>query len=387
MNWLEEGSKYLMPNYARYPILFEKGEGVYLYDEKGNIYLDMLAGIAVNVLGYSHPAITKAICQQAKKLIHTSNLFYIKPQIELAKILVENTIKGKVFFCNSGAEANETAIKLARRYFFTKGENRYEIITFKGGFHGRTLGALSATFTPEYQEGFKPLLEGFRYAEFNSIDSVLDKVNEKTAGVMIEIVQGEGGINPAKKEFLQDLQNLCREKNILLIVDEVQTGIGRTGKLFAFQHFDLNPDIITTAKALGGGVPIGAVVAKDNVSSTFSAGTHGSTFGGNYLATEVAKQVLKIVNQKDFLEEVSEKGEYFKQKLKETFGFKVKGLGLMIGLELPSHIEAKDIAKESLKKGLIIGTAGKNTLRFVPPLIVQKNHIDEAVEKLKLIIR
>ncbi len=387
MNWIEEGNKYLMHNYARLPLIFERGEGVYLYDTNGKKYLDMMAGIAVNILGYNHPVITKTICEQAKKIIHVSNLFYIKPQIELAKILVENTTGDKVFFCNSGAEANETAIKLIRRFFFSKGQpDRYEIIVFKGGFHGRTIGALSATPNKEYQKGFEPLVEGFRYAQFNNISSVLENINKKTAAIMLEIVQGEGGINVADKKFLQDINQICKEKEILLVIDEVQTGIGRTGKLFSYQHFNLSPDIITTAKGLGGGVPIGAVIAKEDIASSFTPGTHGSTFGGNYLATAVAKEVLNIVNNENFLKKVEENGNYLKDKLKKEFNFPVKGLGLMVGVELPENISAKEIVKKALDEGLLIITAGKNTIRFVPPLIIEKHHIDEALEKLKRIL-
>jgi len=386
MNWIEEGNKYLMPNYSRFPISFERGEGVYLYDDKGNRYLDMLAGIAVNILGYNHPLITETVCKQAKEIIHVSNLFYIKPQIELAKRLIESSVCDKAFFCNSGAEANEAAIKLVRKYFRDRGENKYEIITFKGGFHGRTLAALSATATPEYQKGFQPLVEGFKYAEFNNIESVLENINEKTAAVMLEIVQGEGGVNPAEKEFLEGIQRICNERGILLVVDEVQTGIGRTGKLFAYQHFGLSPDIITLAKGLGGGVPIGAVLAKNEVADSFLPGTHGSTFGGNYLSTAVAKEIIDFVNREEFLEDVYKKGEYLKERLKCEFEYKVKGLGLMVGMELPKSISVKEVVKKSLEHGLVVGMAEKNTLRFVPPLIINKEHIDEAVDILKKVI-
>ncbi len=387
MSLIEEGNKYLMPNYSRFPVSFDRGEGMYLYDDKGKRYLDMLAGIAVNILGYNHPLITETICKQAKEIIHISNLFYIKPQIELAKRLVESSVCDKAFFCNSGAEANEAAIKLVRKYFRDRGENRYEIITFKGGFHGRTLAALSATATPEYQRGFEPLVEGFRYAEFNSIESVLENINEKTAAIMLEIIQGEGGVNPAEKDFLKEIQSICNERGILLVIDEVQTGIGRTGKLFAYQHFGLSPDIITLAKGLGGGIPIGAVLAKKEIADSFSPGTHGSTFGGNYLSTAVAKEIVDFVNRDEFLNDVYRKGEYLKEKLKSEFGYRVKGLGLMVGMELPGGMSVKEVVKKSLEYGLIVGMAGKNTLRFVPPLIVNEEHIDEAVDILKKVIK
>ncbi len=376
-----------MENYARYDIYFEKGEGIYLYDDKGNKYIDMLAGIAVNTLGYAHPRLTEAICQQAKKIIHISNLFKIKPQEEVAQILVENSIKdGKVFFCNSGAEANETAIKLVRKYFYDKGKpEKYEIITFTGGFHGRTIGSLTATAQPKYHEGFKPLLQGIKYAEFNNVDSLKNAVSENTAAIMFEIIQGEGGVNPINKEFLKEIIKLSRENELLIVIDEVQTGIGRTGKLFAYQHFDFEPHIITSAKGLAGGVPVGAVIAKEEIAKAFTPGTHGSTFGGNFLSMTAAKVVLEEILKPNFLNEVYEKGLYLKEKLKKI-GLKPKGIGLMIGVDLPEEISAKEIAEKCLKNGVIIGTAGKNTLRFVPPLIINKNEIDEAVNILEKIL-
>ncbi len=383
--FVEEGNRYLIGNYARYPVSFVKGEGVYLYDESGKKYIDMLSGIAVNTLGYNHPELTKTICQQAEKILHVSNLFYIQPQTDVAKILVENSSGDKVFFCNSGAEANEAAIKLARRYFYDKKEEKYEIITFTGGFHGRTLATITATAQPKYQEGFSPLPEGFVYAEYNNIKSFLEKITDKTAAVLIEIIQGEGGVIPAEKEFIETVYSVCREKGILLIVDEVQTGIGRTGKFFAYQHFNIEPDIITSAKGLGGGVPIGAVIAKEEVAKSFVPGTHGSTFGGNYLATAAAKTVLKEVLKEGFIKEVFEKGEYLREKLK-NIGLNPRGKGLMIGCPLPDDIKASDIALKSLENGLVIGTAGGNTLRFLPPLIINRFEIDEAVDILGRII-
>ncbi len=383
--FVEEGNRYLIGNYARFPVSFERGEGVYLYDDKGKRYIDMLAGIAVNTLGYNHPVLTEAICNQSKKILHVSNLFYIKPQIEVAKILVENSCADRVFFCNSGAEANEAAIKLARRYFYDRGENRYEIITFEGGFHGRTLATVKATAQPKYQEGFEPLPEGFRYAKLNDIESVKKQINEKTAAVMLEIIQGEGGVIPAQKEFLEELYRICKDKGILFIVDEVQTGIGRTGKLFAYEYFSIEPDIITSAKGLGGGVPIGAVLAKEEIARSFVPGTHGSTFGGNYLSTIAAKVVLNEILKKGFLEDVQEKGEYLKSKLKKA-GLTPRGIGLMVGCPLPEEKKASDIALKALEKGLVIGTAGGNTLRFVPPLIIEKRDIDEAIEILSSVL-
>ena len=386
MSLLKDSENYLMPNYARFNIFFEKGEGVYLYDDKGKKYLDMLAGIAVNTLGYNHPKLTKAICEQSKKIIHISNLFQIKPQIEVAKILSENSINGQVFFCNSGAEANETAIKLARKYFQSRGINKYEFISFKNSFHGRTLATITATGQPKYQEGFKPLPEGFKYAELNNIKSVKELITDKTAGIFLEIIQGEGGINLVDKEFVEELYSLTREKDILLIIDEVQTGIGRTGKLFAYQHFNIEPDIITLAKGLGGGVPIGAVIGKKEITKCFTAGSHGSTFGGNYLATVSAKVILDEILKDNFLKEIKEKGDLLK-KLLSDLGFKPRGLGLMIGITIPEKFKVIDIMKECLNEGLIIGIAGNNTLRFTPPLIITKEEIKEGINILEKVLR
>ncbi|WP_457624266.1 aspartate aminotransferase family protein [Persephonella sp.] len=387
VDFISQADRYLFPNYARYPVSFVKGEGVYLYDTEGKKYIDMLAGIAVNTLGHSHPNIVDAVCKQASQLIHTSNLFYIQPQIEVAKLLVENSCLDKAFFCNSGAEANETAIKLVRKYFYDRGKpEKYEIITFTGGFHGRTIGSLTATAQPKYHEGFKPLLQGIRYAEFNNPDSLKDAISENTAAIMFEFIQGEGGVNPINPEFLQEIKNIAQENGLLIVVDEVQTGIGRTGKLFAYQHYDICPDIITLAKGLGGGVPVGAVLAKREIADSFQPGTHGSTFGGNYLATAAARVVLEHVLSDGFLEDVTQKGKYLEEKLKEL-GLETRGKGLMIGSPLPEDIKAGDIAKKALENGLVVGTAGGNTLRFVPPLIITRDQIDEALEILAKVVQ
>ncbi|WP_457621463.1 acetylornithine/succinylornithine family transaminase [Persephonella sp.] len=384
--FIEEGNRYLVQNYARYPVSFVKGEGVYLYDTEGKRYIDMLAGIAVNTLGYNHPLLTEALCNQIRNIMHVSNLFYIQPQIDVAKILVNNSCLDRVFFCNSGAEANETAIKLVRKYFYDKGKpEKFEIVTFTGGFHGRTIGSLTATAQPKYHEGFKPLLQGIKYAEFNNVDSLRSAINKNTAAVMFEFIQGEGGINPIREDFLAEIERISKAYDLLIVVDEVQTGIGRTGKLFAYQHYDICPDIVTLAKGLGGGIPIGAVLAREEIAEAFTPGTHGSTFGGNYVSTTAAKIVLNEILKDGFLEEVEDKGSFLMNELKKI-GLNPRGKGLMIGCPLPEEVKAGDVAKKALEEGLVIGTAGGNTLRFVPPLIIEKEQILEAVKILEKVV-
>ncbi|NPA42130.1 MAG: aspartate aminotransferase family protein [Aquificae bacterium] len=374
---------YLIENYTRLPVRFVRGEGVYLYDQEGKRYLDFLSGIAVCSLGHSHPKLTEAVCSQSKKLLHVSNLFENPWQEELARELIkEFWTEGRVFFCNSGTEANEAGIKLVRKFFRDRGEDRYRIITFRNGFHGRTYGSLSATAQEKFHEGFEPMLEGFDYAELNDINSVEKALSPKTAGIMLEVIQGEGGVNECEEEFLKELQELCREKGLLLIIDEVQTGTGRTGKFYGYQHYGLEPDIITLAKGLGGGVPIGAVIAREEVARHLTPGTHGSTFGGNALACVAGKVVVEEV--KKLLPHVEEVGNYFKRKLEELGVGRVKGRGLMLGLELDR--ECKELVVRALEKGLVINCTAGKVLRFLPPLIVDKEHIDLAVKILKEII-
>jgi acetylornithine/N-succinyldiaminopimelate aminotransferase len=374
---------HLMNTYKRLPVKFVRGEGVYLYDDKGKRYLDMLAGIAVNALGYKDPELTEAICNQAKELLHISNLFENPWQEELARELVEEFwTSGKVFFCNSGAEANEGAIKLVRKYFYEKGEKRYRIITFYNSFHGRTFGSMSATAQEKIQKGFEPLLDGFDYVELNNFDSVLKALKKDTAGIMLEVIQGEGGIREADFEFMQRIQELCKREGLLLIVDEVQTGIGRTGKFYAYQHYNVEPDIITLAKGLGGGVPIGAILARDEVANAFGPGSHGSTFGGNPLACASAKVVVRRV--KKLLDQIERVGSYFKRRLEELKVGKVRGKGLMLGLELER--ECSQIVLKALERGLVINCTSERVLRFVPPLIIEERHVDEAVEILREVL-
>lgn len=379
---IAKGKKYIMNTYGRLPILLDKGEGSWVYDLDGNKYLDFVAGIAVNSLGHSNEIIKKALLEQSEKLIHCSNLYWIGPQIDLAEILCENSAMDKAFFANSGAEANEGAIKLARKW----GKGRYEIISALQSFHGRTMGALAATGQEKYQKSFVPVLTGFKYAKFNDIESIKAQINEKTCAIMLEPIQGEGGVNEPSPEFFQKVEKLCKENNLLLILDEVQTGIGRTGKAFGFQNYNFQADIITLAKGLGGGVPIGAILAKDEIAAVFEPGDHASTFGGNPLVTNVALKVCQEIFKEDFLKDVREKGFYMRkglEKIRGKFSFlgKVKGQGLMIGMDI--SLDGGDIVEKMLEKKILINSIGGKTLRFVPPLNVEYEEIDIVLKNLE----
>ncbi len=375
---------HLIENYARLGVSFVKGEGVYLYDREGKRYLDFLSGIAVNSLGYGHPKLVETASRQLRELIHVSNLFENPWQERVASKLVDRfwTNRARVFFCNSGTEANEAAIKLARKFFRDRGEQRYRIITFYKGFHGRTYGSLSATAQENLHRGFEPLLEGFDYAPLNDIDAVKELVSDETAGIMLEVIQGEGGVNECEEEFLHQIQELCEEEGLLLIIDEVQTGVGRTGRFYAYEHFGIRPHIITLAKGLGGGVPIGALLAVEEVASAFSPGTHGSTFGGNALACVCADVVIEEVSS--MLDRVAHVGDYLREKLEELGAGKVKGKGLMVGLDIGR--ECREVVIKALERGLIINCTAGSVLRFLPPLIVEREHVDEAVGILSSII-
>ncbi|WP_231967113.1 aspartate aminotransferase family protein [Thermocrinis minervae] len=370
-----------MNTYKRLPVKFVRGEGVYLYDEQGRRYLDFLSGIAVNSLGYSDPDLVHAICQQAKELLHVSNLFENPWQEELAGLLIDRFWDkgGKVFFANSGTEANEGAIKLARKYFDGK---RYRIITFYKGFHGRTYGSMSATAQEKIHKGFEPLLEGFDYAELNNFDSVLKALKKDTAGIMLEVIQGEGGVNPATEEFLGKVGELCKKEGLLLIVDEVQTGVGRTGRFYAYEHYPIKPDIVTLAKGLGGGVPIGALIASGEVAKAFVPGSHGSTFGGNPLACKAASVVVRKVI--DLLPQIQRVGSYLEMRLRELEVKELRGKGLMWGLELGR--DCTHIVEKALKMGLVVNCTAGSVIRLLPPLIIREEHVDEAMEVLGRII-
>ncbi len=383
--------QYVMKTYNRYPVSFVKGEGCWLYDSQGKKYLDMLAGIAVCNLGHCHPRVSEAICQQAKTLIHTSNLFHIEPQAELAELICKNSFGDKVFFCNSGAEANEGALKLARRYGTEKNLEKYEIVAFRQSFHGRTMAAVTVTGQGKYSDGFGPMLPGVKFAEFNNIDSVKEVISEKTAGIIVEPIQGEGGVIPASKEFLEELRQIADEFDAVLIFDEVQTGIGRTGELFAYQHYGVEPDVMTLAKALGNGVPIGAIVAKGEAAEVLKPGLHASTFGGNFLATRAGVEVMRIMTEPGFLDRVKEKGIYLKNRLEELVSQfprlleRVRGVGMMLGIVC--KFPCSNIVASALDKGLIINCTAGNILRFLPPLTIEKEEIDYGVKILKEVLR
>jgi acetylornithine/N-succinyldiaminopimelate aminotransferase len=384
---MQGAQKYLMDTYARYPLALARGQGTRVYDVEGREYLDFLAGVAVNVLGHCHSKVTQALQQQAMRLVHTSNLFYTEPQIKLARTLVDHSFADKVFFCNSGAEANEAAIKLARRWAHAKdGAGRFEIVSMLNSFHGRTLATLTATGQEKVQKGFEPLPEGFRHVPFNDGDALASAVSAKTAAVLVEPVQGEGGVRVATPAFLKVCRDVTRERGALLIFDEVQTGIGRTGRLFAYEHFGVAPDIMTLAKGLGCGMPIGACLATDQVATVFTPGSHGSTLGGNPLACAAALAVLEVIlEDTDILGHCAQMGEYFMKGLKDLQGrcpaiTDIQGLGLMIGVEVT--MDARELVHDLRKRGILINATSERRLRFVPPLIVTHAEIDRVVTTL-----
>ena len=371
---------------SRTPVCFEYGKGSTLYDKSGKAYIDFLGGIAVHCLGYGDEGLTQAISEQAQKLIHCSNLFYIEKQTELAQKLYQLSGGYKCFFCNSGAEANEGAFKLARKYFYAQGIDRYEIISAKNSFHGRTMATIAATGQEKYQLPYAPLPAGFINVEYNSIDALKSALTPHTAAVVLETAQGESGVIEGRPEYLKAVSELCRKEGILLIVDEVQTGMGRTGTMFSFEQYNLKPDIFTLAKGLGGGVPIGAVLARPETADAFAPGDHGSTFGGNPLACAAAVYVTHRLDE-NMLSQVTQKGEYLKSRLGElakkySFIKEVRGKGLLVGMELSQNISGKDIVAKALIKGFILNCAGHNTLRFAPPFIITKEEIDALIGAL-----
>ena len=376
----DDDHKYIMNTYGRFNAALVNGKGARAWDESGNEYIDFTSGIGVNCLGYSDDGWVKAVTEQAARLQHISNLYYSPLQTELAKKLCEITGFSKVFFANSGAEANECAIKLARKYSFEKyGKDRTEIVTLENSFHGRTVTTLSATGQDVFHNYFFPFTEGFSFAKANDMESVKAKVNNNTCAVMIELIQGEGGVNPLEKGFVNELADYCSENDILLIIDEVQTGVGRTGSFYCYEQFGIKPDIISSAKGIGGGLPMGACLCSEKLRDVMSPSTHGTTYGGNPIACAGALEVLKRVSDKKFLEDVAEKGSYIKEKLLKIKGVsEVRGMGMMIGVVLEKD-NAKEVAVKCVEKGLLVLTA-KNLIRFLPPLNITKEEIDKGLE-------
>lgn len=381
--------KNYLPVFNRYKIVLDHGEGVYLYDVNGKKYLDFLAGIAVNVLGHNYKPLVEAISNQAAKVIHVSNLYYTEPQAKAAEKLVKLSGLDRAFFANSGAEANEGAIKIARKFAKKFSEDKTQIITAHDSFHGRTLATLTATGQPKYHKGFEPLPEGFDYVHYNDIAELEEKISDKTCAVMLETIQGEGGVFPPKNDYLKKVRELCDKNNALLILDEIQAGIGRSGKFFAYEKYGIKPDIVTLAKGLAGGVPIGAFICTEEVANAFHAGDHGTTFGGNPLACAAANIVLDTVPEKNFLSHVEEVGNYFKNKLIELQKkfpeqiSEVRGEGLILGVQLSNPKKSGvEIVNECMKRGAIINCTVGTVLRFIPPLIITKENVDEVINIL-----
>lgn len=391
MNYKEQS--HIIPTYKRFDIVLESGEGVYLLDDKGKKYLDFSSGIGVCALGYNHAEFNAKIKAQVDKLLHTSNLYYNENIAQAAKHLAKASGLERVFFTNSGAESIEGAMKVARKYAFNKGIKGGNFIAFKHSFHGRTLGALSLTANEKYQKPFKPLISGVKFAKYNDFSSVERLVNEKTCAIILESVQGEGGVNPAQKDFYKALRKLCDEKDILLIADEIQCGMGRSGKFFAYEHSGILPDVMTSAKALGCGLSVGAFVVSEKVAQkSLEAGDHGSTYGGNPLVCAGVNAVFEIFKKEKILENVSKLTPYLEQSLEnliKEFRFykKRKGLGFMQGLSLDKSVKVAEVIKKCQENSLLLISCGENDLRFLPPLIIEKSHIDEMSEKLRKVFK
>jgi acetylornithine/N-succinyldiaminopimelate aminotransferase len=388
---MAQADKVIANTYKRFPVVISKGSGCTLYDTDGRSYTDFVAGIAVCNLGHAHPGIAKALASQAQTLWHVSNLYYTVPQVELAAWLVENSFADRAFFCNSGAEANEAAIKLARKYFKERGENqRFRIIAMEQSFHGRTMATLSATGQEKIKKGFDPVLEGFDFVPFNDADALRSKIRPDTCAVMLEPVQGEGGVRCPDAGYLKAVRQICDESGTLLIFDEIQTGMGRTGRLFAYEHFGVEPDIMTLAKALANGLPIGAMLARERVASAFGPGAHASTFGGTPLVTAAALEVCQTLLAGGVIEQGRETAEYFRQKLlalkqRHDAIIDVRGLGMLLGMRL--KFKGASLVAECMQRGFLINCIQEDILRFVPPLIVTKEEIDALVDCLDELLR
>ena len=387
---IEEAESNLIHTYNRYQIVLDKGDGVRLYDTDGKEYLDFGSGIAVFALGYNNKEYNDALKAQIDKLIHTSNYFYNEPAAKAAKALTSASGMDRVFFTNSGTEAVEGAIKLAKKYAYLKdGSTDHEIIAMEHSFHGRSMGALAVTGNKHYQEAFGPMIPGIRFAQFNNLDSVKELVNDKTCAIIFETIQGEGGVYPAKKEFIEGVRKLCDEKGILLILDEIQCGMGRSGSMFAFQQYGVKPDIVTSAKALGCGVPIGAFMATEQVAKALVPGDHGTTYGGNPLACAAAVEVFRLFDKLNVTDNVKNVGKYLETQLKslvEKYDIvkAQRGIGLIQGIELT--VNPKDVIAKCLDNGLILFSAGTNVIRFVPPLVITSDDVDQMMVRLKKVL-
>jgi acetylornithine aminotransferase len=383
---MEQADRVIAKTYKRFPVVLTKGSGCTLFDTRGRSYTDFVAGIAVCNLGHSHEGVARAVAGQARTLTHVSNLYYTTPQVELAAWLVAHSFADRAFFCNSGAEANEAAIKLARKYFNDRAEaDRFRIITMEQSFHGRTMATLSATGQDKIKQGFDPILEGFDYVPFNDIEALRSKIDSNTCAVMLEPIQGEGGVRCPDSGYLKAVRRVCDEKGVLLIFDEIQTGMGRTGKLFAYEHFDVEPDIMTLAKALANGLPIGAMLAREQVMEAFGPGAHATTFGGTPLVTAAALEVCHTLVQGNVIDRGREAGEYFREKLlwlKERHDVIVdlRGLGLLLGIKLA--INGETLVNQCLRRGFLINCIQENIVRFIPPLIVKNEEIDALISCL-----
>ena len=386
---ISTAESHLIHTYNRYQIAFDHGQGVHLYDNDGKEYLDFCAGIAVFALGYGNESYNNALKAQIDKVIHTSNYYYTEPMAKAAKLLTEAAGMKKVFFTNSGTEAIEGALKIAKKFGYLKdGRNDHEVIAMEHSFHGRSMGALSVTGNAKYREAFGPLIPGIRFATYNDIDSVKALVNDRTSAIILETVQGEGGIRPAEKAFIEEIRRICDENDLLLILDEIQCGMGRTGTMFAFEQYGVKPDVLTVAKAVGCGIPLGGFLVNDKTEEILVAGDHGSTYGGNPLACAACVNVLEQFKELNLLTHVKEVGDYLYEALealKKDLPSIVdhRGMGLMQGIELSEDVKAADVVKKAHENGLILITAGSNVIRFIPPLIIEKEHVDWMIDILK----
>lgn len=388
---INESETYLIHSYNRYPVVLDHGEGVYLYDTDGKKYLDFGSGIAVCAFGYGDEELKQALKDQIDKVVHVSNYFYSQPLRDAAEGLARITGMEQVFMANSGTEANEGALKLARKYALMKGyTDRSEIISMEKGFHGRSMGALSVTGTKKYREAYEPLISGVSFADYNDLKSVEEKITDRTYAIIVEAVQGEGGVFPAEQQFLQGIRDLCSKHDIMMICDEVQCGMGRTGKMFAYEHYGIKPDIVTMAKGIGSGIPVGAIATTKEIGKAFVPGDHGTTFGGNPLACTAVAKSIELMEKRQLLAHVKETGDYLGQKLQELVetcpvAKEVRGLGLLRGLVCSAPVG--EICSRALEQGLIVLSAGTDVVRFVPPLIIEKEHVDEMTAVLRSVLQ